>query len=133
MNYVKAPDGRIVNRSRNLRGVLRYLSGRDYATRVDVDSRPAGAAELRIAFASGNTYRTDFASRAVLMGWLAVRRNLRGVALVSDGEPIGEIGAVRCDHAGEPIRTELHAAGGVTLFTDCRHCGHNLSRGERRP
>jgi hypothetical protein len=125
---IVSADGRVLHRSRNLRGLLRYLGGPDAATSVWVTSLDGGAGRLNVRFQSGNSCTTRFASRSVLVTWIAERRNLRGVALYFDGAPAGEVGAAKCDHNGEAIRTHWRGLGASYLVTNCPRCGVRLSR-----
>lgn len=72
------PRGRIIHRSRNLRGIL------DHARRTWVEEAVATPAEegkgiLSVTFGDGATCRTEFASYQVLCWWLRSRRSWAGV------------------------------------------------------
>lgn len=69
--------GRIIHRSRNLRGIL------DHARRTWVEEAEATPGEegkgiLHVTFGDGSTCRTEFASYQVLCWWLRSRRSWAG-------------------------------------------------------
>jgi len=71
-------DGKVIHRSRNLRGIL------DHARRTWIEeavARPApeGRGFLRVTFGDGSTCQTEFADFTVLCWWLRSRRSWAGV------------------------------------------------------
>lgn len=80
-------EGRVVRRSRNLRGLLEHV--RLHAVdRVGLSrNRERNAfggmgGVLRVHFANGDHCTTDFASYDVMREWVTKRRNLRGVSVM---------------------------------------------------
>lgn len=77
--------GRIVARSKNLRGVLDY--GRRWGVaRLELIELPEGAGSLRVIFKDGATTRENFASWGVLRAWVNARRSWAGAALFVNGQ-----------------------------------------------
>lgn len=90
MIYVTDSTGRIVNQSRNLAGVRRYVR-RHLIDRVSIAELPSGRGDLTIAFANGCRFRTTFESYSVLREWLARWRHVWGSPLSINGQDAGFI------------------------------------------
>lgn len=78
------PQGAVIHRSRNLRGVL------DHARRAGLRSVHAypsarGQGLLGVTFADGAQCRVRFASYAVLCDWLRARRSWAGARRIAGG------------------------------------------------
>ena len=78
--------GKVVRRSRNLRGIL------DHGRAAGIQSAtgellPHGRGRLRVRFGDGSTAEAQFASFTVLEHWLHSRRSWSGCRRISDGAP----------------------------------------------
>lgn len=71
-------DGKPINRSKNLAGILRYLRVVP-AKRLVLERGEGESGILYILFNNGASVMTDFASYIVMKEWVAARRNLQGV------------------------------------------------------
>lgn len=103
MPEIIGKDGRVLQRSRNLRGIRRAVGEVLVSTvavrRID---RPgwSGAGELSIRFADsphgnpydGASFRMEWASYSVLVDFVRRWRNLYGAALIVNGVPAGVVG-----------------------------------------
>jgi hypothetical protein len=91
MIYVKAPNGKILNRSRNLAGIRRYVS-KDPITTIELHHRPDSKGVLKLTLYSGATFETDFQSYQVMKDFVTRWRNAHGVPVKvfdSFGKEIG--------------------------------------------
>lgn len=90
---IRDKDGNIIQRSRNLAGIRRYTAHSIIKT-LDVshigDKLLDG--QLSILFNNGDTFQTNFASFAVLCGWVERWRNAHGAPLTIDGVAAGVVG-----------------------------------------
>lgn len=76
MIEIVAPDGAVMHRSKNLRGVLDHAR-RSWVEEAVAHPSPSGAGGvLQVTYGDGRTCRTEFASYQVLCGWLRARRSL---------------------------------------------------------
>lgn len=97
MLTVTASDGRIVNRSRNLAGIRRYVSNH-LIQELHINAKADGQLSvnnsrgwLYIVFADGASYQTDFASFAVLKNFVRQWRNTYGASLWMNGCEAGKV------------------------------------------
>ena len=79
-------EGRVIHRSRNLRGIL------DHGRTVGIQSAtgellPHSRGRLLVHFGDGSTAEAQFASFTVLERWLHSRRSWSGCRRISDCEP----------------------------------------------
>ena len=76
-------NGVVVNASKNLAGILRYLRNESPARIVIlIRNKVDGGGILQIRFTDGAHVSTEFADYNVLVGWVRGRRALRGVSVV---------------------------------------------------
>lgn len=86
MVVITNTQGQVIQRSRNLRGIL------EYARRVGLDSACAartadGKGRLDVTFADAATCQVEFASYTALCGWLQARRSWAGTRTLAGGSP----------------------------------------------
>lgn len=77
--------GRIVQRSRNLRGIVNraWRVGVRSAVGLHSDNPDEpGGGDLRVLFGDGTYCQTAFASYEVMVAWLRRRRSFRGVCAI---------------------------------------------------
>lgn len=86
MIEIYAPDGNVIHRSRNLRGVLDHAR-RSWVAEAVAEPLPRGKGLLRVTFGDGGTCVTEFASFAVLCTWLRARRSWAGCRRIAHAEP----------------------------------------------
>lgn len=70
-------QGKIVNRSKNLAGILKFTRGR-LITQIYAHLLPGWEGELVVHVDGGYHYRTHFASYQVLLEWLSHRHSWEG-------------------------------------------------------
>jgi hypothetical protein len=75
---VVAPDGRVLNRSRNLAGIRKFV-GKDPITRIVLARRSGGEGTLKLTLYSGATFEAPFADYTVMRNFVARWRNASGV------------------------------------------------------
>jgi hypothetical protein len=98
---VRDRDGKIIQRSANLAGIRRYVSGfnpRVIIRTLDVSEigapGPGAGGMLSILFEDGANYQCSFASFAVLCDWVKRWRNVRGAPLTINGAAAGKVSSV---------------------------------------
>lgn len=77
--------GRIVHRSRNLRGIVAQAGRVGVRSAVGLhsgDPNFCGGGDLRVLFGDGTYCQTTFADYEVMVTWLRQRRSFRGVCAV---------------------------------------------------
>jgi hypothetical protein len=95
MNVIRDRDGNVIRKSRNLRGIRRYVAefGAPAIKTLAID--PTGEkgldGKLSILFADGSSYETNFASYSVLCEWVRRWRNVHGAPLLVGGKDCGEV------------------------------------------
>lgn len=88
---IRDKGGRVISRSRNLSGILRYPNHYTrYVAAVAIAPTQNGG-RLRVTYADGATAETEFADFFVLCQWLRSRRSWYGVALTVGTTASGEI------------------------------------------
>jgi hypothetical protein len=92
-------NGEIVQRSRNLAGIRRYVSSH-LIEELHIAPKSDGQINvssnrgwLYIVFSNGATFQTDFASYEVLKGFVSRWRNVYGAPLWMAGHPAGVVSA----------------------------------------
>jgi hypothetical protein len=82
-------DGTIIQRSRNLAGIRRYVGqrGTPAIKRLAVDRIGDWEGKLSILFENGASYETNFGSFKVLASFVYRWRNVRGSPLLINGKP----------------------------------------------
>lgn len=90
MPEVRDSNGKVIQRSRNLAGIHRYVS-KHTISKLSIDRLPDGDGYLRIHFTNGATYETDFADFSVLLYHVRHWRNVYGSPLFVNGEWRGEV------------------------------------------
>ena len=74
--------GKVIHRSRNLRGILDHAR-RTWVEEAVVCPAAQGRGLLSVIFGDGSTCRTEFADFTVLCWWLRARRSWAGVRRIS--------------------------------------------------
>ena len=77
MIEIVAPDGAVMHRSKNLRGVLDHAR-RSWIEEAVAYPAPEGRGVLQVTYGDGCTCHTEFASYEVLCGWLRARCSWAG-------------------------------------------------------
>ena len=90
MQVIRDRDGNVIGRSRNLRGIRRYVADHIITT-LAIDELPQGEGKLCILFDNGASFETNFASYTVLRDFVRRWRNVYGAPLVINGFPAGEV------------------------------------------
>ena len=80
MEVIRDRDGNVISRSRNMRGIRRYVSDR-IIKRVAIGEIGNREGKLMILFEDGSSYETNFASWGVLRQTVRQWRNLYGAPL----------------------------------------------------
>jgi hypothetical protein len=95
MLVVRDRDGKVINKSRNLAGIRRYVGGRVRPSIkvIDVSEIAAGEGKLCILFENGCSFETNFASYSVLKAFVNCWRNVHGSPLSVNGQPAGVVSA----------------------------------------
>lgn len=90
---------KVINRSRNLAGIRRYVSSH-LISELHIAPKMDGQINvnhnrgwLYIVFDNGATFQTDFASYEVLKGFVSRWRNVYGASLWMDGHEAGKVSA----------------------------------------
>jgi hypothetical protein len=93
MLVVRDRDGKVINKSRNLAGIRCYVGGHTppLIKVLDVSEIGAGEGKLCILLENGCSFETNFASYAVLTGFVRRWRNVHGAPLTVNGQPAGVI------------------------------------------
>ena len=69
-------DGRIINSSRNLRGIRDYInSGKDQILKSSITKLSDGSGKLLILFESKNSFETNFNDYTILKDWIKNFKN----------------------------------------------------------
>ena len=89
MQVIRDKKGNVIQRSRNLAGIRRYV-GKNIVKTLAVD-RSNGAGLLTIEFENGARFDATFASYTVLVEFVRRWRNVHGAPFVLNGEPVGYI------------------------------------------
>ena len=89
---IRDRDGNVIGRSRNLRGIRRYVSSH-LVKALAVDRVGNGEGKLLILFDDGSSYETNFASFSVLLGFVRRWRNVYGAPLRVNGQDAGTVSA----------------------------------------
>jgi hypothetical protein len=94
-HVIRDKDGNVVQRSRNLAGIRRYVGGHTpplikvlAIDRIGVKNLEG---KLMILFENGNSYETNFGDFGVLAGFVARWRNVYGAPLRVNGEDCGKV------------------------------------------
>jgi hypothetical protein len=90
-------NGKAVQRSKNLRGMRRYVHGFRlvWVEKVTVQRREDGGGFIAVRYSDGAEVLTDFASYDIMLGWILNWRNARGAAFyVQIDELVIECGKV---------------------------------------
>ena len=87
MEYIRDKDGNIIQSSRNLAGIRRYVGGYLPPTikMMSMDEIANKEGKLLILFESGNSFETTFASYEVLKDFVKNWRNVQGAPLWVNG------------------------------------------------
>lgn len=93
MLVVRDRDGKVINKSRNLAGIRRFVSGHTPPSIKTIDVSKIGAREgkLCILFENGCSFETNFASYSVLTGFVRRWCNVHGAPLTVNGQPASVI------------------------------------------
>lgn len=83
MVEIKNSVGKVLSKSKNLRGITREI-GKQPLKCVKVWQSDGNRNLIQFCFESGDICTTNFASMSVLIDWVRKRRNLRGVDIRSD-------------------------------------------------
>lgn len=84
-------DGKVIQQSRNLRGIRRYV-GSHIIKELQIASQINGSTGwLYIIFEDGSTFQTDFASFSVLQNFVRSWRNTYGAPLWMNGHEAGKV------------------------------------------
>ena len=78
MIEIRNPQGQVIRRSRNLRGIGDHAR-RTWLAEAVASPAQDGRGLLQVTFGDGTTCRTEFASYQVLCIWLHARRSWAGV------------------------------------------------------
>ena len=78
---IRNTGGRVVSRSKNLRGIVDYARNHAKPNRVDIWQNRDGSAQLGIVFADDATVITDFASFEVCRSYVARSRACKSAAV----------------------------------------------------
>ena len=88
MQVIHDKDGNVIHRSRNMRGIQRYVSNH-YIKVLSVDRLSGEQGKLCILFEDGSSYEQGFASFTCLC-WIVARwRNVQGAHLLLNGKESG--------------------------------------------
>jgi hypothetical protein len=96
MNVIRDRDGNIIQRSKNLAGIRRYVAGKHgFRPQIKVLSIDRidrwSEGKLCILFANGASYETNFASFGVLKSWVRNWRRVYGAPLLMNGQKQGKV------------------------------------------
>lgn len=84
------PDGRVVRRSRNLRGLREHAAKQPVRT-VALGTLPDGRGRLLVVFANGDRCEETFACPAALRQFVQNWRKAHGAQLLVEGEDEGAL------------------------------------------
>jgi hypothetical protein len=90
MNVIRNKDGEVIQRSRNLAGIRRFVGSRLIKV-LAVDRIEDGEGKLMILFENGDSYETNFASFTVLADFVRRWRNVYGAPLLIGGKDAGMV------------------------------------------
>ncbi len=98
MQVIRDRDGNVIQRSRNLAGIRRYVRGGLTSTPFNLIKLLAietlgttGQGSLLILFEDGTTFQTDFACCDVLREFVRRWRNVYGAPLLVHGRESGTV------------------------------------------
>lgn len=80
MEYIYDKDGKVISKSKNLRGIRRYVAT-NAIEKVMLFSQEAG---IRIVFKNGDYWKSQFADYSVLRWMVSNWRNIYGASLIID-------------------------------------------------
>ena len=91
MQVVRASDGKVVSKSRNLAGIRKYVGGHTppLIKVLDVSEIGVGEGKLCILFENGCSFETNFATYSVLKGFVREWRNVDRAPVTVNGQPAG--------------------------------------------
>lgn len=91
--YIRDKDGNVVQESRNLRGIRRYVGGfrPPIIKKLAIDEIDGLSGKLCILFENGNSFETNFMSFAVLAGFVRRWWNVHGSPLLINGQDAGVV------------------------------------------
>lgn len=90
MDLIRDRDGNVIQRSRNLAGIRRYV-GKHIIKTLDVSTVGYDEGKLSILFDDGASFEANFASYDVLTDFVRRWRNVRGATLTVNGQPAGDV------------------------------------------
>jgi hypothetical protein len=101
---IRDAAGKVVSRSRNLRGVRAY-AGKHNCRNVFLSRMANGGGRLRLQFQDGETFLVEFASFRVLCRTVAAWRNIYGARLYIQHIPRGRVSAKNSAliRGGQPV------------------------------
>jgi hypothetical protein len=87
-NVIVAPDGRVINRSRNLAGIRKYV-GSHLVKKIVLEQGGGdaftGGGTLHVYFDDGAEFHGGFASYSVMENFVDRWRNVKGVPIEREG------------------------------------------------
>jgi len=90
MEQILDRDGNVIQTSRNLAGIRRYV-GTHLIKKLDVCQIGQWEGQLSILFDDGASYQTNFASFAVLFDFVRRWRNVYGAPFSVNGKDVGVV------------------------------------------
>jgi hypothetical protein len=90
VEYIRNRDGEVIQSSRNLAGIRRYV-GKHIIKQLDIFPLGSGEGQLSILFESGNSFQTNFVSYTVLKEFVRNWRNCYGCPFSIGGEDKGKL------------------------------------------
>ena len=76
-------DGKVINSSRNLRGIRDYInSGKDQILKSSITKLSDGSGKLLILFESKNSFETNFNDYTILKDWINNFKNYDKTTLI---------------------------------------------------
>ena len=90
MNIIRNSDGSVLQQSRNLSGIRRYVSNHSIKV-LAVDEIEHGAGKLSILFNDGSSFEVNFGNYDTLLLFISRWRNVYGASLLVNGVDSGVI------------------------------------------
>jgi hypothetical protein len=90
MEQILDRDGNVIQQSRNLRGIRKYVSN-NLIQALAIDEIANGEGKLQILFEDGSNFETNFASWEVLKNFVRNWRNVYGAPFVVNCKKVGNV------------------------------------------
>lgn len=89
METIRDKNGKVIRKSRNLRGIREYVSSTKSPIKLLAIDRIYGGGKLCILFEDGTNYETNFADYSILKHFVRRWKNAYGAPLLINTAPSG--------------------------------------------